>query len=92
MKHKLRPTIGYLTDVLFEPYQNELFHAVLDVARERDANLITFVIEPAWIERGPAGLRNPLLELVGPENVDGVVLQGGPGQAWQRRYCERGVQ
>jgi len=78
MKHKLRPTIGYLTDVLFEPYQNELFHAVLDVARERDANLITFVIEPAWIERGPAGLRNPLLELVGPENVDGVVLQGGP--------------
>ena len=77
MKHKLRPTIGYLTDVLFEPYQNTLFNAVLDVAQERDVNLITFAIEPAWVERGPAGLRNPLLELVGPENVDGVVLQGG---------------
>ena len=78
MKSEFRPTIGYLTDVLFEPYQNTLFNAVLDVAQERDVNLITFAIEPAWVERGPASLRNPLLELVGPENVDGVVLQGGP--------------
>lgn len=76
MKRKSRPTIGYLTDILFEPYQNALLHAVLDVAQERDADLITFATEPAWIEHEAARPRNLLLELVGPENVDGVVLQG----------------
>ena len=70
-----RLTIGYLTGKLYDPYQNLMLHSVMDVAREHDANLVTVLTAGAWMGRGQSKLRNAILELLGPENVDGVVIE-----------------
>lgn len=82
-----RQTVGYLTGNLYDPYQNLMLRSVMDVAREHDATLITVLTAGAWMGRGQSKLRNAMLELLGPENVDGVVIEN----AWadySKAVCE----
>lgn len=82
-----RLTVGYLTGKLYDPYQNLMLHSVMDVARERDANLITVLTAGAWMGRGQAQMRNAIMELLGTENVDGLVIEN----AWadySKAVCE----
>lgn len=70
-----RLTIGYLTGSLNDAYQNTLFHTVLDVVRERDVNLITFLTTQAWVGPKESQTRNSLLELIGHHKIDGLVIE-----------------
>ena len=82
-----RLTIGYLTGNLYDQYQNVMLRAAIDVAREQDANLITVLTAGAWVKRGQAQTRNVILELLGTENVDGLVIEN----AWadySKAVCE----
>ncbi len=82
-----RLTIGYLTGNLYDQYQNVMLRAAIDVAREQDANLITVLTAGAWVKHGQAQTRNAILELLGTENVDGLVIEN----AWadySKAVCE----
>ena len=82
-----RLTIGYLTGNLYDQYQNVMLRAAIEVAREQDANLITVLTAGAWVKHGQAPARNVILELLGAENVDGLVIEN----AWadySKAVCE----
>jgi PAS domain S-box-containing protein len=72
-----RPTIGLLLTRIEDSYQTLVWSGVADVARERDANLIIFVggalASPAEFE----ACRNTIYDLVGPENLDGLIFMSG---------------
>lgn len=68
-----RPTVGYLTLDL-SPYQTLMWSGAVDVAQARDVNLLTFV-GSQWGNPPDFGSQaNLLYELVGPADVDGLVL------------------
>ena len=70
---RARPTIGYTTPDLSR-YQASMWAGALDVAQERDANLLCFV---CGVLRDVIDFKyqaNVLLDLVSPENVDGLIF------------------
>jgi DNA-binding LacI/PurR family transcriptional regulator/anti-anti-sigma regulatory factor len=67
-----RPTIGYLAQSIQDAGQSQ-WSGVVDEARKRDVNLLSFV-GGYWADpRGFQAQANVLYDLVGVENVDGVV-------------------
>jgi len=71
-----RPTIGYLVFNL-SPYQAQMWSGAVDVAQARDANLITFVGTQLANSPDFSSQASVLYDLVGPTNVDGLVLNTG---------------
>jgi DNA-binding LacI/PurR family transcriptional regulator/GAF domain-containing protein len=70
---RARLTIGYTTPDLSK-FQAAMWAGACDVAQERDANLICFV---CGVLRDTVDFKyraNVLLDLVGPENVDGLIF------------------
>ncbi len=88
------PTIGLLTARVSDELGSTFWNGVLDAAREHGANLLAFA---GGILRSPHGFdaqANALYELVGPENVDGLVIDGGllshyVGLEALQDFCER---
>jgi PAS domain S-box-containing protein len=75
-----RPTIGYTTPDLSR-FQAAMWVGACDVAQERDANLICFV---CGVLRDTIDFKyraNVLLDLVSPENVDGLIFNAA-NLAW----------
>jgi PAS domain S-box-containing protein len=75
--HRQRPTIGLLLGRLAEPYQAQVWPGLADLAREKGVGLICF---PGRSPNAPYSYdiyRNVVFDLVGPENVDGLVLLSG---------------
>ncbi len=72
----LRATIGLITDKDSDTLNDAIWAGVNDVARQQDVNLICFAAEslPAPNQVSPA---NILHELVGEENIDGLIVWGG---------------
>ena len=68
-----RPTLGYTAPQL-DRFHATMWAGALDVARERDANLICFA---CGILRDTVDFKyqaNVLFDLVSPENVDGLIF------------------
>ena len=69
--------LGLLTDALDATYQSSVLRGAAEAAREHGAGLRCFA---AGVLRSPlpasAG-RNVLLDLVGPESVDGLIVMTG---------------
>ena len=88
-----RPTIGFLIDWTEDEYHLSLLNGIADGAVERDVNLICFegggINSPRGFETG----RNLLYELVGTENVDGVIISSTLGShaepAELTAFCRR---
>lgn len=91
---KRRPTLGLLVDWCKDPYQNAVFSAIARACAEFDVNLLCATggnLDPNdlfWAQR------NILFELIGPHNVDGLIVMGGNigtfiGPARLERYLER---
>jgi PAS domain S-box-containing protein len=93
-RHKARPTIGFLTHGISDEYGSPLWAGILDAALEADVNLICF---PGWDLNSPRGFEayaNVLYDLVSAENVDGLVISGGPmsnfaGLEGFKNFCDR---
>jgi DNA-binding LacI/PurR family transcriptional regulator/anti-anti-sigma regulatory factor len=68
------PTIGLLTYGATDPNSHALWSWVDSVTREHGANLICFPGNPLRSPRGFEARANVLYDLVGPENVDGLVV------------------
>ncbi len=88
-----RPTIGLLTYEA-DPNSSALWAGAADSALERGANLLCLPSQPLHSPIGFEAQANVLYDLVGPENVDGLVLWGsmlaqycGPAEA--AAFCER---
>jgi DNA-binding LacI/PurR family transcriptional regulator/signal transduction histidine kinase len=81
-RHQSRPTIGLLIGRLGDQrYQAHIWPGVADVAKERDVNLICFVGGSLRSVYDFDIQRNAAYDLVGPENVDGLVgMSGSLGQ------------
>ncbi|MBN1811475.1 MAG: substrate-binding domain-containing protein [Anaerolineae bacterium] len=80
-KKRVRPTIGLLIGEDTDSVSWTVWQGVNDVARERDANLICFVGGSLHTPVAFETNANVLYDLVGPENVDGLVIwSGGIGQ------------
>jgi PAS domain S-box-containing protein len=93
-RHKARPTIGFLTHGISDEYGSPLWTGVLDAALEADANLICFAGSDLNSPRGFDAQANVLYDLVSAENVDGLVISGGPmsnfaGLEGFKAFCER---
>jgi len=72
-----RPTIGLLTARISSELGATFWNGVLDAAGEQGANLLAFA---GGILNSPHGFEaqaNVLYDLVGVENVDGLVIDGG---------------
>jgi len=69
-----RPTIGFLTASLADPYSTFTWSGVLDVARERNVNVLNLVGSRL---RSSAALEEPaqvMFDLVDPALLDGLVV------------------
>ena len=72
-----RITLGLLVDWFKDPYQNAVFSAIARACVENDVNLLCATggnLDPNdlfWAQR------NILYELIGPHNVDGLIVMGG---------------
>lgn len=74
-----RPTLGLLASKLEPAYQAPIWRSVVEVARQRDVNLITFV---GGVLGGAPDLPfddqgNIVYDLPRPENVDGLLIIAG---------------
>ena len=78
MRKTERLTIGLLLGRLGSRYQRHIWPAVVEVARERDANLICFAGRSLHSPNRFDANRNIVYQLAGPENVDGLILLAGP--------------
>ncbi len=72
-----RRTIGFLIDWIGGRYHSELWPGIVALARQRDVNLVIFSGGSLYSPRGYEDERNVLYDLVGPDNVDGLVLVSG---------------
>ena len=73
-----RPTIGLLIGRIGDQrYQADVWPGVADLAEERDVNLICFVGRELQAPAGFEAQCNAVYDLVGPENVDGLVALSG---------------
>jgi DNA-binding LacI/PurR family transcriptional regulator/anti-anti-sigma regulatory factor len=68
-----RPVIGYLTPNISDGVSLARWQGVLDAAREQDVNLLCFP-GSYWRDPGPRGQANVIYDLIGSENLDGIVL------------------
>src|SRR5512135_14131 len=68
-----RPTIGYTSKDLSR-YLSTMWAGAVDVAQEQDANLICFVCGVIGETADFEYQANVLLDLVSPENVDGLIF------------------
>ncbi len=90
-----RPTIGFLTHGIWDPFGTLLWHGVMDATQEEDANLICF---PGGDLNAARHLfeaqANVVYELASTENVDGLVISGSAlssfvGLEGLRTFCDR---
>ncbi len=91
---KTRPTIGVLADRFDERYQVAVLEGIADAAAERDANLFCLLGRSIHSPYGFESQSNVLYDLVGAENVDGLIFVGGTlshfiGREGALRFCER---
>lgn len=64
-----RPTIGLLTNTITDPRDHRVWVGAVEAARSLDANLVCF---PTGL---PGASQSVLYELIGPETLDGLILQ-----------------
>jgi len=90
------PRIGLLIDFLVETYQITVLSGVADEVREQGASLVCFVGGYLCSPETPGFefQRNIAYDLVGPENVDGLVMASGVlakliGPTAFQRFSER---
>ncbi len=76
-RRNARPTIGLLTDWLEQGYEATIYAGVASKAQEQDANLVCFVGGGLNEPYGFITQRNAIYDLVGEENVDGLVVTAG---------------
>jgi sigma-B regulation protein RsbU (phosphoserine phosphatase) len=77
-----RPTIGLLTHGAGDPNSQTVWEGVQNAAREHDAHVISFPGKPLCSPHGFEAQANIIYDLVGPENVDGLVI-------WTGALCHR---
>ena len=87
-------TIGFLVDWLDGAYQSQILAGARDAARDRRVNLLCFAGGMLGNEQRGGERRNATFDLVGPENVDGVILMSGSignriGSERLLAYCDR---
>jgi PAS domain S-box-containing protein len=75
--HRERPAIGLLLGRLVEPYQAHIWPGLANVAEEKGVDLICFPGRSLDAPYSYDAYRNAVYDLVGPENVDGLVLLSG---------------
>lgn len=69
-----RRTIGFLTASLRDPYSTFTWSWVMDIARERDVNVLNLVgsrLRPSGVSEAPAQV---MFDLVDPAMLDGLVV------------------
>ena len=71
---KERPTIGFLITDLSLPYASQLWRGMLGEAKRQNANLLTVTNRGQRAAGRFDPNRGTLYQLVGPENVDGLVV------------------
>lgn len=94
LHHGRAPTVAFLVDLLEDSYQWSILRGALDGARDRGANLFCFAGGVVGAPGRWGGQRNGVYDLVGPENVDAIVLLAGTmgnhiGPERLREYCAR---
>ncbi|MCP4543814.1 MAG: substrate-binding domain-containing protein [Chloroflexi bacterium] len=72
-----RPTIGLLLDNIWDPIAWDVWAGVNDATKEADANLLCFVGGAVRSRIEFTAQSNVLYDLVGAQNVDGLVIWGG---------------
>jgi DNA-binding LacI/PurR family transcriptional regulator len=73
-KRKKRPAIGFQLPNLYEEYPKQLLSGIMDVAKERDVNLIVFPGESPNTPKGYEYQANVIYEFINRNNVDALVL------------------
>lgn len=68
------PTIGLLVDWLNNQYQLDVLSGASDYARDQKVNLLCFEGGCIYSSREYEANRTILFDLVGPENVDGLII------------------
>lgn len=89
-----RPTIGLLTHGAGDPNSHTVWAGVDSVARKRDVNLICFPGKPLRSPLEFEAQSNILYDLVGAQNVDGLVIWSAGlhlfvGRQELNTFCER---
>ena len=87
-------TIGFLVDWIDGAYQNHVLDGARDAARDRRVQLLCFSGGMLQGELRGGLRRNAVFDLVGPENVDGLILMSGTignliGDSGLVAYAER---
>ncbi len=91
-KKRNRPTIGFLTHGLMDEYAALLWQGAMDAADEEGLNLLTCPGRDLGSTHEFEARANVVYDLIGPENVDGIVISGGPmssfvGLEGYRKFC-----
>jgi PAS domain S-box-containing protein len=73
-KRGTRPTVALITDQIVYEYQTDIATGVLEVARERDVNLLCFIGGRLGASDGFESQGNVIYDFVSAESVDGVVI------------------
>jgi signal transduction histidine kinase/DNA-binding LacI/PurR family transcriptional regulator/DNA-binding NarL/FixJ family response regulator len=73
-----RPIIGFFSHSNTDEYGLFLWNGMLAAARDAGVNLLVFTGADYRTRRGFKAQGNILYELAGSENIDGLVLSGGP--------------
>ncbi|MBN2192321.1 MAG: substrate-binding domain-containing protein [Polyangiaceae bacterium] len=89
-----RPTYGFFVNCLEEEYQNKVLSGVEETARKHGVNILCFAGGEIGSPTRNGARRNFLYDLVGPHNVDGLMVLGGTmanyaGLEHLARFCER---
>jgi len=74
---RARPTVGLLIGSIWDQVSWDVWAGMYDLTQERDINLICFVGEALRSASGFEAQANVVYDLVGMENVDGLVVWGG---------------
>ncbi len=77
-----RPTIGLLTHGAGDPNSQAVWEGVQSAASEQGAHVISFPGKPLCSPHGFEAQANIIYDLIGPENVDGLVI-------WSGALCHR---
>jgi phosphoserine phosphatase RsbU/P len=90
----VRPRIGFIATDLVDEYEAEVLRGARDAALARDASLWCFVGGELHSQAPGDAERNRIYDLVGPENVDGIVVIAGAvantcGRDVLAKYCQR---
>jgi DNA-binding LacI/PurR family transcriptional regulator/signal transduction histidine kinase len=77
MKRNGKPTLAFLsTQFTRSSINRSLWQGVCDACQARDANVVCLPINPLHLRHASSSLTNVLLDLVTPENFDGLVIWG----------------